>query len=230
MAPTSNVTVKELSARMDKLSELFHNGMKELEDNFNSEANASTSRSDNSNNDILFGKLKVFEKSINDSLNLFKNDLEVLKIEMNSISDKMNNIEMQRNNQFLIIHGFKEDNDHILDGLLNLFNTKLGIDINKFDISHVFRMGKNTAKTRPVAVKFVRRWMRDLVFSNKKKFKGSSIVVTEMLTTDNMKIFQKARSHFKNAAWTFNGLTYVEYGGAKKVLKCENDVDILINS
>lgn len=87
------------------------------------------------------------------------------------------------------------------------------------------RKNSTKNKPRPLVLQFYRRWTRDTVFTNKKQLKGTRIVITELLTPENLQLFKKAREIFNQQAWTYNGFVYVETSGQRKLIKCDGDLD-----
>lgn len=88
-------------------------------------------------------------------------------------------------------------------------------------------MGKknnNTKKPRPIAVEFCQRWMRDSIYSNKKKLKGTNILITEKLTQPTLKLFLLVKGIKGKQCWTSGGRIYFLEGNVKKEIRNEEDV------
>lgn len=230
MGKTKPLTVNEVNQRVEELSENMKQGMAEIK-SLLSMSSVSTSTSDNApagpNVDIL-NSFKKFESEMYLSLEQLKSDINVLKEESNTTSNRVKNIELKNNYNYIIIHGFAEnDNSDLLQDVIQLISDKVNIQVKKEAINACYRIGKKTPdkkKPRPVAVLFTHRWLRDDIFFNKKKLKGSRIMFTELLTVDNLKLFKRAREVFDTSVWTFRGLVYVSQGGVKKLIRCNEDI------
>lgn len=227
---TGNLTIKELSARVDKLSEQFHQGLQQIRADYVSKSTPSSTFQGNGD---FFDKLKIFEDSINSSIDSLKIDVGHLNEEISSLKVKTNNMEIFKLHNSIVVHGIKEERTNLYDEIIRLCQSNLEITITKNDINHCYRIGKKSEKNvrpRLVAVQFCQRWRRDLVFANKKKLKGLPLMFTEMLTLDNLKLYRQARTVFKKAAWTFNGVVFVEVGENKLPIRCEADLQRVITN
>lgn len=92
------------------------------------------------------------------SIEMLKEDLDRLKTEPST------------NQNALLIHGVAEAEDGASDlytTVTDLINSKMDIEINKFNINIIYRMGaKNgttTKKPRSIVVSFCQRWLRDQI-------------------------------------------------------------------
>lgn len=221
----NNPTIKEVSARVDKLADQFEKGLEAFKNEFLPAKSLATMNTWE-NNEFLV-KLNAFQDSINLSINLLKEDVKNLKDDTVLLSEKLNNFEIRRNYNFIIIQGLKTEIKDLFEDVLHLFNDKMDITVSKNDINQCFYFGKKDTKNgrpRLIAVQFCRLWMRDLVFYKKKILKGSTVMICEMLTSDNLNLFKKARELFHNSAWTYKGLVYVGDANRRKCIRCESDI------
>lgn len=115
----------------------------------------------------LLLKFDVFEKNI----------FQRLKLIEKQIHNKCDVIEQRLYNKHLVLYGLQEeDGEVLLDLIPKVFLKHLKIsNLDKNDISDAYRLGKKGEKVRPVIIEFLRMWQRNLVFTNKSKFKGSKI-------------------------------------------------------
>ena len=82
---------------------------------------------------------------------------------------------------------------------VNIINEHLGLDIQPSDIDRTHRIGnknKTRKKDRAIITKFTRYNTRKKVFMNKRKFKGTTISVTESLTSLRMIKLKDARDEY----------------------------------
>lgn len=226
--PATNV--KELNGKLDQLSTEFNAGLSMLREQFASlKRNNNESKAPNKEPErigLLESQFEKFQKSINDSLKQLTSDINHLKVTTERTENRMRNIQFKYNADCLIVHGMHENNSD-LESAVEIFNNKLNININKNDISHCERMGKKTLtplKPRPVIVRFCRRSARNSVFTNKKLFKGSGFIVTEMLTPENHKLFKSARECYGRSVWSYNGSIYAYVSGERKLIRSSSDL------
>ena len=91
----------------------------------------------------------------------------------------------------------------------------LGIQLNNSFIKRAHRIGKRkeTGKPRPIIVRLYDPELRNLIFFNKKKCRGSKISITESLTKRRMEIKGSAEQQFgSNNVWTKEGRIYAKDG------------------
>lgn len=220
-----NPTIKDVNSRVDKLAEQFQQGLCDFKKEFLASKSASPGKSEQ-NYDAFFEKLKVFEDSMNASLTKLKGDVNKLTEDVLNLNNKVKNSELKRNYNVILIHGLKEEKNELCSEIIELIQNKIGIELKKENINQCYRFGKKGSdnKPRPVPVHFCNRWIRDMVFFSKKKLKGSRIIFTEMLTTDNLKLLKMARELLGNSAWTYGGLVYVMGTGGKRLISSESDL------
>ncbi|KAB0799171.1 hypothetical protein PPYR_07051 [Photinus pyralis] len=78
------------------------------------------------------------------------------------------------------------------------------ISISDIDICH--RLPSDGKTQKPIIVKFVRRDIKNQIFYNKKKLKGTSIVIREDLTRHLMLLLKEAVNIFgSKRVWTSDG-------------------------
>lgn len=221
-----NPTVREVNSRVDKLAEQFRKGLDDFKNEFLSSKSAAPGTPEQDNNDYFLNKFKAFEQSINTSLNKLRDDVKQLNEDMLTLNRKVKSTELKRNCNAILIHGLKEEKSCLYTEVIELIQNKIGIQLNKDNINQCYRVGKKRQnnKPRPVLVHFCQRWMRDMVFYDKKKLKGSCFMFTEVLTVDNLKLLKKARELVGNSAWTYGGLVYVADIDGKKLISSESNL------
>nr|KAG5701111.1 hypothetical protein BaRGS_002587 [Batillaria attramentaria] len=107
--------------------------------------------------------------------------------------------------------------------VLKILKEKLGIkDIKPEDFEAVHRVERSNAqndsearKPRPVIARFVSRRSLGAVFKNRKKLKGTGIVIAEDLTGARYSLLMGCRNHpgIENS-WTRNGKVFVKDSGS----------------
>ena len=109
----------------------------------------------------------------------------------------------------ILVHGAKEskneDTDVVVTETLNEFFQEKITNVDT-DRSHWIRKFKKGKQTRSIIIKFSRHNIRNRIFKNKKKLKGTGISLTENLIQKQMQMLTKTRNEFlsKNV-WTQDG-------------------------
>ncbi|CAG9769863.1 unnamed protein product [Ceutorhynchus assimilis] len=134
------------------------------------------------------------------------------KDENTKILSKLDDVEQNMKENQLRVYGVPENTANVNEHLKGIFDTKL--ELKNIHIEYSYRIGKSsneTIKPRPVLVKFGNTFDRNQVFFNKKKFKNSSISVTEELTKKRYEllIFTKGKLG-KEKVWTVGGKSIQE--------------------
>lgn len=225
---TNPTTIKDVNTRVEKLASEFNDGLSMLKEEFlKLKKSITETKEDKEGNDFL-QQLEKFQSGISDSLRELSNDMDKLKSCLSVTQSRVKSMELHRNAQCIVIHGIKEQNNSdMYSTAITLFHDKINIKVNKSDISYCYWLGRRDStkkKPRPLVVQFCTRWRRDEMFNNKKRLKGTGIIITELLTQETLMLFKKAREAFDKRAWTFNGLVYIEVAGQRKLIKSEGDL------
>lgn len=212
---TKAVSGEAIQSRVDKLEANLKLGLSDLKNQLVTEkpgASRSRSKSTTDLEASLLEKISCFEHNVLQELEALRQDIK--NMETKSSDSKQD--EMCNN---LIINGIPESqSENAPREVCKLVKQHLKIDISTIDIDYCYRLGRpDPQKVRPVAVRFVNRWVRDDIFKTKKNLKGSGLVITEQLIYKNLLLFKKVRSSVgvKNC-WTFNGKVFVLCNNQKK--------------
>ena len=140
----------------------------------------------------------------------------------NSVAD----LEQYSRRNCLQIFGVPENGGECTDDIVcDISNKRLGVTLSKADIDRSHRTGnplnesahqvsdssaskQQFAKKRPraITVKFVSYRLRQSVISQRRKLKGSGIVIQEQLTKSNQKLLKETQKSKKVAtAWSSDG-------------------------
>ena len=154
-----------------------------------------------------------------------KNELETVRL----ATDRN---EQKSRSSCLLLHGIEEVENENTDVLcLISIENQLGISIQLADIERSHRIGPRKTKTtrstkaRPIIIRFASMRKRIEVFANKKKLKGSNIVLTESLTSYRYQLYLKAKEKYgaKNT-WTSEGRIFTKLNGILRVISSEADL------
>lgn len=215
-------TIKELSAKMDDISKSLYKDLNNIKEEI--QKSVSTGNIHINQVDIIT-KLETFENKANNELQVLRNELQLLNKSTKIIEEDCNTFLQNSHNRKILIHGIDEgDGKSIYDDVNNVLKNGY-ISINKQDVCNCYRLGKKLVnKNRPVVLEFLHQWRRDEIFYNKSSLKGSSILITEMLTKSNYKRFQECFKRFKKDCWTHNGKTVVKINNQKSIISSDEDM------
>ncbi|KAJ8956471.1 hypothetical protein NQ317_008613 [Molorchus minor] len=100
------------------------------------------------------------------------------------------------------------------------------------EIMSCYRIGNVKAgskKPRPIMLKFMSSYHRNIVFYNKKNLKGSKLTVSEDLTNTRYKLLLKTKDKIgKDNVWSQDGNIHIKYNGQKYVIKTEMELEEFI--
>lgn len=144
----------------------------------------------------------------------------------NPIVSKLTNLEQSNKLLQLRILGVDENsNENINTVVTNIFQQKLHLSLQ---VGHCSRVGarEKNEKSRPILVHFTNLTDRNKVFYNKRKLKGTNIVILEELVKSRVEIFKLARQAFGNkSTWTKEGRIYIKIGERKLCVNSKEEID-----
>ena len=159
------------------------------------------------------------------------------KQSISKLENSMNNLEQYSRRSCLRVFGLKEQKGENTDMLVTeLVRSKLGVSLDPVkDIDRSHRTGRvrepdassnrssmQNPRPRPIIVKLNSYKKRKEIITNRKKLKGSGIVIAEDLTIKNQELLSKAREskHIKSA-WSSDGriIALISASGDKNITK-----------
>ncbi|KAK9744215.1 hypothetical protein QE152_g7856, partial [Popillia japonica] len=109
----------------------------------------------------------------------------------------VNDLEQYSRRNSIRIYGVPEhDKENINTTITGLCHSKLGAELSEDMIDCCHRLPGKQPNHRPILVKFVSRDIKKRVYANKKKLKGSKIVIREDLTAYNNQLIREAATKF----------------------------------
>ena len=104
-------------------------------------------------------------------------------------------------------------------------NLELKVDIEHIDIAH--RMGTyQKGRSRTIIVKFVSKRVKNMVIFNRRKLKGSQVVIIEDVSKDTQELMKEAlKKDETEKSWTKDGTIYALLKN-KNIVKIHNYSDI----
>uniref|UniRef100_A0A6P7F1G7 Uncharacterized protein LOC114324195 n=1 Tax=Diabrotica virgifera virgifera TaxID=50390 RepID=A0A6P7F1G7_DIAVI len=179
--------------------------------------------------DGLIQEQKSTERVQLAEINLVKSELTKLQSLIDNQQKDIEIIKKDKRSKILVLNGIEEkEKEDIYDVVVKLIQQKFKIPINTNNIDNCYRMGKkrpHNKKPRPVALKFVNKWMKIQVFGAKKGLKGSGIVISEMLSQENRELYLKVKESVgARNCWTFEGNIYTLVNNTKTLIKTISDL------
>lgn len=179
---------------------------------------------------------KNFIKSIVDSVASavrveIQNEIKVINEKVKSLEDKLmdriDSLEQYSRINNLRIFGLPEiPDENANEAVIEFCREKLDVALTNNDIVFCHRLHGKNDQPRPILIKFVRRDVKWLVYSNKKKLKRSRIMIREDLTMLRLQLLKEATNKFgPNKVWTSNTRIFAECN--KKTFKIEKLSDIV---
>lgn len=164
-------------------------------------------------------KLKATIEELNTKIESYKQRIDAIELQNEELvrDNKALNCEMDNLRQYsrrnnLRIFGLESAGDTD-STLIKFFNEKLGLDVNKTDIDRSHMIGRST---KHLIVKFTTYNARRLILLNRKKLKGTKVVITENLTKYRLTLFKLAKEIMgKRNVWTRDGTVWVQCGNRK---------------
>lgn len=220
-------TVKELSSKMDEISKSLYKDL----NNIKEEIHNSVSNGDLNKDKInILNRLDIFEKKANDEIKFLRNEIKSLSLTTQKILEDADNSVQLMHNRKILIHGVDENGSNVYSDVLNALKDS-NLNITKQDICNCYRLGKKLPnKKRPVVLEFLYQWRRDEIFYAKSVLKGSSLLITEMLTRTNYRRFQECFKRFKKDCWTFYGKTIIKINDERVIICSDEQMKKVLNS
>ena len=159
--------------------------------------------------------IKLFEQSFTNFTSKVFSLLQMIVETSEKTEERLSELEQYSRRNCILIHGVEEGNqeENLIPTVLKIFNEKLDLDIKKHQIDRTHRIGAKRTMAeitkkghRAIVVKFVSYEQRSEVFNNKRKLKGSNLVISESLTRQRLDLLKCAKEKFdKNNVWTHDG-------------------------
>lgn len=235
--PTNKKTKKtasgDITLRMDELTSHFQREMEEFKNELTQASRGAVSGpAENSSLDDLLIRFEDFQKSVCSDLEKIKG--QILQLQK-SVSELKRSTEVQSQrlckNKLLIygvVESKGENSRSLIESTLQILNDKLtskGIIMDKTQINDCYRYGKkrisdtNSDKHRPVLLEFTHTWNRNNVYFNKSAFRGTKVVITELLTGTRYDTYREAKKQYNKNCWTVNGNVFICVDGEKRLIR-----------
>ncbi len=166
-------------------------------------------------------------------------NIQALTIKCNQLEENLDDLEQYSRRNCLLLHGVKETkSEDTTTEAINSINMHLGIDLQVKDIDRSHRLGKpkppgtlgQRSKAGPIIIKFVSYQQRQQTYKQKRKMKGTSLLISESLTAKRMNIYRAAQHQVKEgkikSTWTTDGkVTILTKEDRKQIINKISDLD-----
>ena len=213
--------------QIEDLKKEYEAKLKEARTNKDETAPVGSTPSPSTNADKLIEEVRQSVGSVLSQLKLAEND-----IRHNSFMASYNEERYEEGNQYgrvstLLAHKLegipekqygKEFYDFVLKFLNERFPSKeCKVERHHIDIAHTLRT--RNKKSKPVLlIKFCNRWVRDMIYFNKRDLKGSGISISEHLTPFTRQLLDAAATSFgAENVWTRNCIVTALVSSSKRV-------------
>ena len=144
-----------------------------------------------------------------------KEENECLKRGIITAQQKTNDNEQYNRLEGIRVHGIEETpNENCKEKICNILNGKLGLDIKPSDISKIHRldqMYRREGKPRPIILRFDAHYHKRECIVNRRKLKGTGIVISEDLTQLNYGVLNRAYKHeCVESVWSTEGKLFAK--------------------
>lgn len=158
----------------------------------------------------------------------FEDKMEQLQQDKQLLEEKIDRLEQYSRRNNVRLFGIQEmDNENVEEKVISIFKSKLNINIRAEDIDRMHRTGKKVANQhRPIIIKFISYRTKQLVLSNKKKFKGTGYGLQEDLTAKRLIYFKEVqRKVGRKNVWTRDGLIFIQKDNQRIIINNKSDLD-----
>ena len=144
-----------------------------------------------------------------------KEENECLRRDIVTAHQKSNDNEQYNRLEGIRVHGVEETpNENCKEKICNILHEKLGLDIKPSDISKIHRLDqlhRREGKPRPIILRFVAHYHKRDCIVNRRKLKGTGIVISEDLTQLNYVVLNRAYKHeCIESVWSTEGKLFAK--------------------
>ncbi|KAJ0169198.1 hypothetical protein K1T71_015306 [Dendrolimus kikuchii] len=186
---------------MSEMMEMLHKKMSTFEEELQKSSNPSSST------DNLASDFAAFKAFTMQALNALQKQIEIM-------AHNQDQFDMRSRRKMILLHGIPESKNE--DSLKVVFNiVKEYLKLESFTVGSIqrcHRLGRSpdTKRNRPILVKLNEVKVRDELWFQKTKLKGSEITMSEFLTKSRHDIFMAARLKFGvSKCWTREGQIFI---------------------
>lgn len=149
------------------------------------------------------------------------------QVRISELNLRLNKMEQYNKRKKLRLLGLKETAEEgLIDSVQEILVSKL--KMNKVEITNCHRIGKKNIdqdRPRPVLIQFSSLSSKNEVFRNKRRLKGSKLLLFEELSRLNYELLKAAEEMVgRKEAWSFDGRIFIRWKGQKYVVRSTEDL------
>lgn len=232
----SKVTVKDLDAKVNDLHVFFQNELGKFKSEISNIKSPEILGVSDGTDDVRIASLiknfKYFEASVKNQLAELREQVAEIKKQSDQIQTRMDDIIQQTNRSKLIFYGIPEANsENVSETITNILKDKLNVSIGGLEIASCYRIGRKKIpdkKPRPVIVEFFNMRLKNDILSERKRFKGSKIMCTEVLSPLRYGVYRVARHKLGKDCWTNRGRIGFVFEGSIHYVTTMHQLDIIV--
>lgn len=219
---STSVTPANMASRVETLETNLQTELRDLKDQLLGAQEAVSSPEVVSS---YLTKINEFEKKV-------MHEIKSVREEIQNMDRKLLEHKQEYALNTLVFNGIPEkDGAGDYDQVCKIIRNYLKVEINMSDIDYCFRLGRRAevdGRIRPIAVRFVNRWYRNKIFNEKKKLKGTKVVLNEFLISSTLSLYKSVRDKLgARKCWTWRGGIYASGGNGKTRIRKISDLDNL---
>lgn len=156
-------------------------------------------------------------------------EITELKTQCARLNNTVNQMERRSRNLNVRVFGITESRGEDLERkVVDVINSKLEANISVADIEQCYRINStsnNSGKPAPIFLRFSRLKYKETLLRDRKRLKGTDIVITEDLMPGVYELFKNARKELgRRKVWTLNGRIFTMSGNVKVEISSRDDV------
>lgn len=194
---------------------------------------------------ITDGKLRNVEMAILELRNKyvelqheFANKINSLQIELNDVDLLKNQLELKmdefeqkaKKNNLRFFNVLEKPQENTLETIKTLLKATLSLDLTDNDIMLCYRVGKREqGKNRAIFLKLAKNEMKQEIYSKKRTFKSTGIIIREDLTQMRLELLKDTIEKLGiYRTWTLNGNICVNINQHVRLIKNKQDLDKIL--
>ena len=179
--------------------------------------------------------LRKDNDKLNEEINGLKEQNKTLKRDVDTLLEKANEQEQYSRLEAIRIHSIPEvANENWKEKVCNVLQQKLGIDIKPDDITKIHQLDQlynRPGKPRPIILRFIAHYHKRGFIENRRKLKGTGILITEELRQINYGTLNRAYKNERiESLWSTEGKLYakLKHGQRIRIFPFKNIDNIII--
>lgn len=217
----AKTTIRDLDLKIGDLKNYFNNELCKFRSEIETVKTPTGGDTDGAVNvsvgDVIH-RFDFFKATVENKLAELESQIRIFRKEVDTVNARLDNHIQRTNRSKLLVKGCKETpGEDLLDTIVKIINSKLQLAVRDIDIYNCYRFGKKSDnRARPVLVEFYNLRKRDEVLKNKKQFKGTGVLICEVLSPLRYDVYRLAKQRYDKNCWTNKGRIGFKVGDSVK--------------